>query len=103
MSEILSKIHTDLLVKYPLFLSDFNEQRIFLTDLGNAQISNFMKIRPVGVGSMWTGGRIDGEINRWTDIYDEANSSFPQFSSAPKNCLVLIQVNTVAGRSLAHL
>jgi len=36
-------------VKYPLFLSDFNGTRIIETDFRkNAQISNFLKIRPVG-------------------------------------------------------
>jgi hypothetical protein len=36
-------------VKYRLFLSDFNENWIFLTDFRkNPQISNFTKIRPVG-------------------------------------------------------
>ena len=37
-------------VKYPLLLSCFNESGIFATDFRkkNTQISNFMKIRPVG-------------------------------------------------------
>jgi hypothetical protein len=40
---------TGLQVKYPLFLSYLNETLIFLKDfLINTQISNFMKIRPVG-------------------------------------------------------
>jgi len=34
-------------VKYPLFLSDFNETLILSTALKNTQISIFMKIRPV--------------------------------------------------------
>jgi hypothetical protein len=40
----------DLGVKHQLFLSDFNETLIFLNSffLENPQISNFMKIRPVG-------------------------------------------------------
>ena len=41
---------------YNLFFSDFNETRIFSTDFEkhiniNKKISNFMKIRPVGVES----------------------------------------------------
>jgi len=36
-------------VKYPLFLSDFNETLIFSTDFSkNTQISDFMIIRPLG-------------------------------------------------------
>jgi hypothetical protein len=36
-------------VKYPLFLSDFKDAWIFSTDFRKKlQISNFMKIRPVG-------------------------------------------------------
>jgi hypothetical protein len=36
-------------VKYPLFLSDFNETLIFSTDFRKkAQILSFMEIRPVG-------------------------------------------------------
>jgi hypothetical protein len=35
-------------VKFPLFLSDFNETLIFLVDFSkNSYTSNFMKIRPV--------------------------------------------------------
>jgi len=37
----------------------------------NNQISNFMKIRPVGVESFHANGRTDG--------HDEANSRFSQF------------------------
>jgi hypothetical protein len=41
----------------------------------NIQISNFMNIRPVGAEMFHAGGRMD----RQTDRYDEANSSFSQF------------------------
>jgi hypothetical protein len=40
------KICIDLHVKYPLFLSDFNETRIFSKDC--RKYSNIMIIRPVG-------------------------------------------------------
>jgi hypothetical protein len=61
-----------LLVKYPLFLSDFNETLIFWTDIrNNAQISNFMKFRPVGAELF----HADGPADR----HDEASSRFSQF------------------------
>ena len=42
-------MYIGLHVKYPLFLSDFNETRNFSTDFQkNTQISNFTKIRLVG-------------------------------------------------------
>jgi hypothetical protein len=47
MSEMWSKMYIGLHVKYPLFLSDFNENLYFLYRFSkNPQISNFMKIRP---------------------------------------------------------
>jgi hypothetical protein len=47
-SEVVSYKYTCLHVKYPLFLSDFNQTLIFPTDFRNTQIANFMKIRSVG-------------------------------------------------------
>jgi hypothetical protein len=59
-------------VKYPLFLSDLNETRIFFGRLReNSQISTFMKIRLVGAELF--------HADRRTDKYDEANSRFSQF------------------------
>jgi hypothetical protein len=59
-------------VKYPLFLSDFNESWIFRADfLKNIQISNFVKILPVGADLFHSDGR--------TYRHDEADSWFSQF------------------------
>jgi len=41
-------MYIGLHVKYPLFLSDFNETYISRQFSKNLQISNLMKIRPVG-------------------------------------------------------
>ena len=61
-------------VKYPSFLSDFNKNSIFSTEFfffANIQISNFMKIRPVGAELFHTDGQ--------TDRHDEANSRISEF------------------------
>jgi len=51
-------------VKCPLFLSDMNEPGIFSTDFSkNTQISNAMKICPVGAELF----HADGRTNRQTD------------------------------------
>jgi len=54
-------------IKYPLFLSDFNETWIFLTNFfKNPQISDFTKILSVGAELFHVGGQIAG--------HDGANS-----------------------------
>jgi len=59
MSEIWSKMYIGVHVQYLLFLSDCNEPWIFLTFLENTQISNLMKIHPVGAELFHT--------DRWVD------------------------------------
>jgi len=54
-------------VKYPLLLSDFNENLIF----ENTEISNFMKIRPMGAELFYADG--------WKDRHDGPNSCFSKF------------------------
>jgi hypothetical protein len=57
-SEVLSKIWKRLHVKYPLFLSDFNETCILLTDFRKKEhISRFIKIRPTGAELFHADGR----------------------------------------------
>jgi len=49
-----------LSIKYPLFFSDFNEISIFCTTLPqNSQITNFMKICPLGTELFHADGRTD--------------------------------------------
>ena len=47
----------------------------------NPQISNFMKIRPVGAELFYA----DGQTGRQTDRLDEANIASRTFAKEPKN------------------
>jgi hypothetical protein len=43
------KMYICLRIKYPLFMSDFKESLTFLNGFSkNTEISNFIKVRPVG-------------------------------------------------------
>jgi len=56
-------------------LSDFNEIQIFWTDFQkNAQMSNFIKIPPVGTAMY----RVDRGTDEWTGMA-KVNSRFSQF------------------------
>ena len=74
LSEIWSKMYIGLHVKYPLFLSDFNGNWIFSTYFRNIlKISNFMKIRPVGVELLFhavvrMGGRDEANIRFFASL-----------------------------------
>jgi hypothetical protein len=76
---ILRRIQRDIIIhvrgsscKVPLLLSDFNETCNFLYRLSKiTQISDFMKLRPVGVELFHADGQ--------TDRHDEPNSRFSQF------------------------
>jgi len=62
-------MYIGLHVKYPLFLSDFNDDCIFWTYFQrNAQISFFMKICPVGTKLLHVNMQVDGWMDGWTDI-----------------------------------
>jgi len=77
-------------VKYPLFLSDFNETWNFLDRFPkNTQVSNFIKIRPVGSELFHACGR--------TDKHDEANSHFSNFAKASKSVKGKGNVHPITG------
>jgi hypothetical protein len=68
-------MYVDPYVKYPLFLSDFNETRIFSRDFRkNTQMSNFMKIHPVGAELFHAAGQTDEHA-----VHDNAKSTFSTF------------------------
>jgi hypothetical protein len=68
-------MYIGLHVKYQFCLLDFNETWNFTTDFRKTQMSNFMKIRPVGAELL----HADGQIDRRRDRHVEANSRFSQF------------------------
>jgi hypothetical protein len=105
----MTKMYIGPRVKCSLFLSDFNENLILLTDFENSSNTKFHEILPMGVELFHVGGRADGRagvracervgvrtcgradvrtcwrVGVWraggrTDSHDEANSRFPQFS-----------------------
>ena len=83
-------MYIGLNVKYPLFLSDFNETLIFSKKITK---SDFTKIRPVGA-----------ELFQ-TDSHDEAHSRFSQFcerawklngfANAPENLMDCVWLMTI--------
>jgi hypothetical protein len=55
-------------VKYPFVLSELNKTWVFDDRFSqNTQISNFMKIRPVGTELFHAEGRTDGRTDREMD------------------------------------
>ena len=66
-------------VKYPLFLSDFNETRTCLTYL-KKKLPNFMEICPVGAALF--------HANGWMDKHRmKVTVTFRNFVNAPENSL----------------
>jgi hypothetical protein len=91
MSEVWPKMCIGLHVKYPLFLSDFNETWIFPNRFSNStQISNFMKIHWVGAELFHAGRRTDGRTEGRTDERTNVTKlivAFRNFANAPNNRL----------------
>ena len=75
-------MYIGLHVERPLFLYDFNETRIFLTYCRKNPVSNFMKIRPVGVELFHAEGRTDMR---------KLVVAFRNFAKAPNNALFISQ------------
>ena len=69
-----------LLVKYPLFLSDFSDTEFFRQFSRNTEITNFMEMRTLGAELFHAYGR--------TNRHDEANSRLLQFCELSKNLFV---------------
>ena len=61
-------MYTGLHVKYPLFLSKFNETCIFSTDSRKILISNSMETRPVEAELLHGACRIDTQAGKETDV-----------------------------------
>jgi hypothetical protein len=69
------QIDLGLHVKCPIFLLDFNQASMFSRFSKNNQISNFVKIRPVGAELLYADGRT--EITKLI-------VAFRNFANAPK-------------------
>jgi len=67
-------MYVGIRVKYPLFLSDFNEKWIFLTEFPKILKYKFYENPSSGIRAVPC-GRAGGRMDR----HDEANSRFSQF------------------------
>jgi hypothetical protein len=90
LNEILSQIYTRRHVKFPLFLSEFNQSNFLgiFSFSKNIQISNFMKIHPVWAELLHADGWTEGQTWR-------SYQSFSQICEhAPKNETLRTQYST---------
>jgi hypothetical protein len=85
-SEILLKMYIGLHVKYPLFLSDCNETWILSTDLRkNTQISNLIKIHPVGAELFHADRQTDRQVNnRFSQFFERVWKLIPSTRCSPQ-------------------
>jgi len=65
-------MHLGLHVKYPLFKSDFNQTSCLDRFPKNLQISNFMKLCPMGAELLHIDGQTDRQTHRLTDMINLA-------------------------------
>ena len=84
MSEKRSKMYIGLHIKYPLFLSCFNETNFLDRFSKNNQISNFMIIRPAATELFHTESRTDGQTDGRRNM-TKLIVVFYDFSKVPKN------------------
>jgi hypothetical protein len=76
-----NKAYSDLHVKRPIFLPDFNEIWTFLGRFSyNSPISNFTAIRPVGAALMYAGTRtgrtkLEGAFHNYTNAPNNSGGS----------------------------
>jgi hypothetical protein len=74
------------------YLSGFNGTQIFSKDFRkNTQISNFMKIRPVGTELFCEYGRTDGRTDRH---YEDNSHCFCKSENATKKVKILLRLST---------
>jgi len=77
-------MHIGLHVKYPLFLSDFNENSVFSIDLRKiTKYKFFIKIRKLGAKLFHEDVLTSGQTYGETDVTRET-VAFRNFASAPK-------------------
>jgi len=80
-------MYISLRANYRLFMSDFNNTRIFLGSFSkNPQISNFMKVRRVGAELFRADRRRGGQTDGRTDMR-KLMVAFCNFANALKNII----------------